>query len=176
MRIRTLALLAMLAAVLTGICLLDFRKRDGLPITSSEPSAREAPPKTHIACKLVLEGTSHGKDSSRASHANYECEDGGVVYRRIETHPSAAEARAELKKSSSKAVKVIESGEISDRNGKAVGERLVLLMRIPQSAEPQAVILRAIGDKLVRLQSSSLRHVLALEEQIYPSHRAASKE
>ncbi len=116
--------------------------------------------------KVVLEGSGFVKDGS-FSFGDYKSEDGVVVERRVESYRSGARAREEMERRIRKASKVIERGAKRERQGRQKAERAVLMFGGSRSGSPQAVVLWTHGSKLYVLESSSLKHVLAFEKQVY---------
>ena len=101
------------------------------------------------------------------SFGDYKSEDGVLVERRVESYRSDARAREEMQRKIRKASKVIERGAKRERQGRHKGERAVLMFGASRSHSAQAVVLWTDRPKLYILESSSLRHVPAFENQVY---------
>jgi hypothetical protein len=90
------------------------------------------------------------------------------VQRSVERYNSEKGARVRLKNIAGRASKVIEQGTKETPDGKLIGQRIVVLSRVP-NGELHNIVAWTDGPCVYVIQSQSLRHMIDFEEQVYPS-------
>lgn len=125
--------------------------------------------------EIVFTRLSRGRRPARgaitAAYGKYRAADGVMVETCTALYRSAEKADAEMRSVITKAVSVIEKDTKKNHDGEATGQRAVLLTRDPRYRDPQAMIVWTDGKYLRSIQSSSKRHALALESQLFPKSK-----
>lgn len=101
--------------------------------------------------------------------SNYETTDGMPLQQIIQRYRSPSDPGQEMQRIIARAASVVERGPKRDREGRRIGERAVLMLGASTPGQAQMAVVWTEGSALYLLQSSSLRHVLAFEKQVYPS-------
>lgn len=106
-------------------------------------------------------------DGTRVSYNTYVSADGVGVLFTVQKHRSATSANNALKRRIRKASKIIERGVKLDKDGRRVGDRVLLLShtRLPQKTV--AGVVWSERATLYSVESSSLKHALEFEKQNY---------
>ena len=122
-----------------------------------------------IRFREELSGRGVKGEGIEVSFTNYRSNDGTLVRRNVETCRSDGQALREFKNTLASSSKVLERGTKVDRGSNQVGERAVLRRRNAGPGRMRWVIAWTQGDVLYVLESNSLKHLRAFEEQVYPS-------
>jgi hypothetical protein len=120
--------------------------------------------------ELLRTWRSAEKAGRRVAGARNRAEDGVEVEKTVETYRSVDEARAGMQRMMQKAARVLERAP-KTRGDHRVGDRAVVELHGSQGRETKAAILWTDGPALFILESSSLRHVLAIDKQVYEAPR-----
>jgi hypothetical protein len=159
--------LATPSSVITQLWPLDSGAMAILLHSNRSNSLAQTSNSQRIKFEQVLSGRMVKKGTNSVSFQDYKSEDGILVQRRIESHRSPARARDEMQRMIRKATRVIERGAKLPGEGKQKGERAVLSMRRGSAGDGLAIVIWTDGPDLYLLESSSLKHALALEKQAY---------
>lgn len=109
------------------------------------------------------------KDGKTFSFHSYSSGDGVKLLTYIEDFASVKLAKGALDEKARQASSVSARGPKLDKNGKPVGERVVLTEEKTQNqAESQSFICWTTGSTLHWIQSKSLKHALAFEKTLDP--------
>jgi hypothetical protein len=140
---------------------------------SSTCSSREVgSPRKNQEEKIVFTWVASGrlakKGSQGISFSNYRSNDSVVAQHRIERYASSEVALQERQRMLEQAEKVLERGPTRPSEGGGKGERFVLLTRRWKRGATQVAVVWTKGSDLYVMESPSLKHVLALERQLYP--------
>jgi hypothetical protein len=116
-------------------------------------------------------GSGIAGDGNRFSFHGYQSKDGVAVSTYIEDFRSPELARKVFEAKITEGLIVFARGPRLDRNGKSIGERVVLTMKSKAEGETQSdsYIFWTTDARLHWIQSKSLRHALALEKTFYPN-------
>jgi hypothetical protein len=121
-----------------------------------------------MAFRPIATGRLGKKGAVEASFATYKSTDGVSAQHIIEEYESPKAATREMQEMVSQAVRVIERTTTRSAQSNRKGERFVLLTRRWSQGAIQARVVWTKGPYLEYLESPSLKHVLALEQQLYP--------
>lgn len=135
--------------------------------------SQNVPQSQEIRFELLGEGRSFPRGAINGDFQNYKSTDGVYLQATVQEYRSAAQARNEMQRRVKTAVKIIERGPKRTEGAQQKDERIVLLSRHSRASEVQAVILWNDGAKLHTLESSSLKHILAFEKQVYEAKKTA---
>jgi hypothetical protein len=135
---------------------------------SRESSFQKSSHDSNIKFSTELMGRGTKRGALYVSFANYAAQDGVQVRRNIETYRSAAVARKEAERMVGSAVEVVERGAKGNATGKRIGERFVYRRSSRTNKMPWVILWRQ-NDVLYVLESNSLRHLKAFEDQVYPT-------
>lgn len=161
---------ALLVAVGLMFLMNSLWRQEKSATVSEERAIREEPKPNHeIRFTYVMAGRASKAGSVQVSFGRYKSEDGHMAERRVESHKSAEEAKAEMLRMIRAALRIVERCQTFDEQGEVTRERVVLLARVRTSEQPEVFIVWTQGPKLHVLQSDSLPHVLSLERQLYSS-------
>jgi len=98
---------------------------------------------------------------------NYKEQNDVLLREIIQEYRSSSGSDEEMQKMIKTAASLVERGPKLDRNGRRVGERVVLIMGPASGGPGPAAVVWTQGAKLYILRSSSLPHVFAFEKQFY---------
>lgn len=112
---------------------------------------------------------SHGRKGNGAEYSAgiYDSSDGVGVVATIEIYPSGSRARAEMIRRIKRSTRIVERGRKTDRNGKLIGERMVVIASGDSGARSFATILWLDQEDLNIIESSSLQVALEFERQFH---------
>ena len=152
-------------------CGIGCRSQSNEARDEGQPSQQNSQPAPaeHINFQWAGGGRGLKKGAIEVSFTRVKSDDGVLVEWRTETYRSATRVQREIQEVISKAASVVERTTKLSLDGKPIGERAVLMVPASRAQEAQAVVVWTDGPKLYVLESSSLRHVLAFEKQLYPS-------
>lgn len=110
------------------------------------------------------------KDGNPFSFHVYTSQDGVTLLTRIEEYATPELAIRAMDEKTKEASSIIARGPRLDRNGKYIGERVVLTVenKAKGETEPESFICWTTDSRLHWIQSKSLEHALAFEKTLYP--------
>jgi hypothetical protein len=133
--------------------------------TELAPQQTESP---HFVFTDAGSGRTGGHNARYISFHNYQSNDGVVVQRSVESYKSEQAAHVRLKNLMDHASRVIETGVKKEADGSLIGQRIVVLSKVP-NGKLLNIVAWTDGPRVYLLQSQSLRHLVDFEEQVYPS-------
>lgn len=107
----------------------------------------------------------------RASSQSFEATDGVTVTLITERHESTGDAGEALRQKAQAASEIARRGRLLDRKGARVSERVVAHFKEGGEGTEGAMILRTHGTFFYLFESSSLRHLLLLEQELFPASK-----
>lgn len=123
--------------------------------------------KNHFQFKDEEGGSGISKNGNRFSFHVYTSNDGVKILTYIETFPSASRAKRALDEKIKEASSISAHGSKYDKNGKRIGERVVLTMdKAYSTKQSQSFICWTFGSELHWVRSQSLEHALAFEKTL----------
>jgi hypothetical protein len=128
-----------------------------------------------IRFEVLLVGRSGKKGAKFVSFTKARSSDGIIVWREIETYSSSDRSRKGFEDFLKQAERVIELGERRDKEDQVIGDRAVIELGGSHPPDRRFCVLWTDGRLIHVILSSSVRHVLAFEKQVY-GQRAVSKE
>ena len=134
---------------------------------TSVPPSKCTPPNSRGEIEFKAVQFYSGRKASGAtfSAGMYQSSDGVAVSTTVETYSSAARAKNEMKKRIRKATRVIERGSKVDKNGKLIGERVILSLSGGTRHGAYVTVLWADREDLHIIESTSLKHALEFERK-----------
>lgn len=157
-------LIVALATFLVGISLTGFwliKQRSSpqvVHVQVSEPSGSLVEQPLSFRSRM----SACGPDGSFQS---YESSDGVALSWQSRIFHSASGARRELRRRLRGAAEIIERTPELDDEGRRVGERVVAVFAFDDSGQSRACVFSTYNNIFNGTEASSLRHVLAFEEQ-----------
>jgi hypothetical protein len=115
-------------------------------------------------------GSGTTEDGNHFSFHVYKSQDEVELLTYIEIFPSSELARKAFDEKVAEGSSIIARGPRLDKNGKSIGERVVLTVerRAMGETQSESFICWTIGSRLHWIQSKSLKHALAFENTFYP--------
>jgi hypothetical protein len=143
-----------------------LKTRQALETQQDSPALKT---KDQFQFKDEMGGKGITEDGDTFSFHSYISDDGVKLSTYIERCPSAQFAKRALEKKVKEASSISARGPKLDKNGKSIGERVVLTVEKTQG-ERQSVsfICWTFGSELHWIQSLSLKHALAFEKTLDP--------
>jgi hypothetical protein len=167
MRMKRISILLLCISTLNfGVMLSKANSRpvQSTHADSNETTANQVPgPPKKVTFHNIAAGEVEDEDHVHLGTTLFKASDGSTLQVLYEDFGSAAKARGYLEKQLAKAVKVLERKRKLNADGKVVGERAEILLRL-SAEEVVHAILWTDGVKFHEIHSSSRDNILELEK------------
>jgi|GEM_PF-3695865 hypothetical protein len=140
-------------------------------VTAREQTQQEQSVPPDILFREESSGRESKKGALTASFNNYRSSDGVFLRRRIEEFESDQQAAREIRVLRAQGETIPESKQPENKS-KPLSDRIVLRWTHPERSDTKFAILWREGRNVYVLESSSLPHLKAFEQQVYgPGHK-----